>query len=1423
MCVVGSLPLVAAGLTRSESLRQWAVEEATSIFKTQLGLEAQFELQLSVWPLGIELNELALLSTDGGSPALQAPRLVIRPRLFSLLAGKLSAGHISLESPRVRLVVRDSQLANLANLDLRSDSNSPVLVPAFSSLAITDAFVVVDLGDTTLTATAVDLDIFAGSKKALEVALRISHGLVTNRRSTAFDEDVLCQLDARLRLTEETILVRRLSFLGAIDADQAKDTAPTCDTNVLTSDPNRILLRLSSLSATHTNGEVQQATGHVLVRTPLTLVDRYWDAAKVSGWLALSGDLNLTESGALPNFHGKLKAGSLHLDQFTLAHAVKAEIHMLPGRLLIPNGDVTYGDGQIAVSGVSIQLDQPELPLRVASAKLVGLGFQSLMEGLGITPNTIVQWDLTNALLKDFEGSLSPLLLRGNLAARTRNFQVFDRSVHATDRVGVIGVKSSHLIGTFGVHHDSIRFDDFDVRFGNSSLRAGVHLGFDSRISMTIRPGSVVDLEDVSPVAGLPWSGKATVGVEMSGPMNNPELKGSLNIKDFSFSGFPLGDLSAPEIRFVPLRLELPKATLLSRNSHYDLQDALLDFDTKATVAASARVNATRFYLSDFYRMWHLDKDPRWAGLAAQGQLLANVRYTLGGPEDRCGTGTLNVRGNSHFSRLSAYGEHYRKAAADFDFQWFDIAAGHKGMSLNVPSLNAHKGSGTLSGKFDIHPGGGLSAEILASRIPLAAIETLSNVVSASGRLSAQVEVTGSLDAMKASVATQISKVRVGKARLPSSSLSVELEPVLATQQVVGKTACGAPIGAPFDISEYEADKPKGVFHINGKLFGEQIRLDDIQVTHQANKHLRGLLTLDQFDLQAVTQAVPELAALNYSPTGVLTGRLAIEDYPLARMPATRADLTIDDLSVRFENAEFRLSPKSHIRLGHGQLRIDPTSLSVLTTSGQSGEFTLRGTLSHLTSTPQVDFKATLKPASLDTFRSLIPSAEKASGRIEGALSISGPLAEPSYTGNAQLKSAAIRFRGPPHSITELSATMSVRPGELQLGRAQFKLGGGNVSVRATAPLRGMTLGQVQAYITARNVELPLPTGLRASVNAELQARFAAAVQAPSAKRNLPRIVGSVSLNSLSYSRPVRISADISDLAQRGKRTEFDAYQLDGDVFSFDIGVRSLEPMRLNNNLIKASLTIENEILHVTGTNQRFGVRGALKIVPGGHVHLRQNDFEIQQGRVRFDDPSRVVPLVDVTAVTDYRRYGSKTTSGVTTPLSGSNANVGEWRITMRAHGDADTLRIDLESQPSLSEDDIFLLLTVGLTRAEIDQLERSNISETVALEALSALTGADQAVKEAIPVIDEFRFGSAYSQRTAQTETTITIGKQLSERIRAFVTSGVGESRDVRSNVQVKINKKVSIEGSYDTINDLSSSSIGNLGADVRWRLDFE
>ncbi len=123
------------------------------------------------------------------------------------------------------------------------------------------------------------------------------------------------------------------------------------------------------------------------------------------------------------------------------------------------------------------------------------------------------------------------------------------------------------------------------------------------------------------------------------------------------------------------------------------------------------------------------------------------------------------------------------------------------------------------------------------------------------------------------------------------------------------------------------------------------------------------------------------------------------------------------------------------------------------------------------------------------------------------------------------------------------------------------------------------------------------------------------------------------------------MSADISSLEQRGKRTEVNTYDPADDILQFEVRLRSQKAMRLQNNLIDAELDVADDGLLLAGTNGRFGLRGAMTLRPRGKIFLRRSEFEVTQGRVRFDDLTRIAPEVDVTAVTEYRRYQTNNTA----------------------------------------------------------------------------------------------------------------------------------------------------------------------------------
>jgi translocation and assembly module TamB len=526
--------------------------------------------------------------------------------------------------------------------------------------------------------------------------------------------------------------------------------------------------------------------------------------------------------------------------------------------------------------------------------------------------------------------------------------------------------------------------------------------------------------------------------------------------------------------------------------------------------------------------------------------------------------------------------------------------------------------------------------------------------------------------------------------------------------------------------------------------------------------------------------------------------------------------------------------PSQPLVLANDTLTMPPLEVTLDATEGFRGGFVLTGGVTKVMRDPTLSLEAKLEPVDLAVLQRLVPKVERASGKIEGSVRVTGKATAPTIAGELHAAGDEIAVHGMPSAFTDVKLDVKANAAEL-LATGSSKFAGGTVSVDASLPVKGFEVGALDSHIVARGVHLVPADGINAAFDADLNVAYDAKGQAREGG-TLPRVTGEVTVASFDYTRPISLTTDLSALGTRAKRTEVDAYDPSLDFVSFDVRLRSRSPLVIKNNLVEVQLAIDSGALEVTGTNQRIGLRGALKTVPGGRFHFQSSDFDVRQGLIRFEDPTRVAPNVDVTAVTEYRRYTDTSATGAASAAGAggsgagpSGASVGStrggsvWRITMHAYGDADNLRVDLTSEPSLSQEDIVLLLAVGMTRAELDQLQASSIGASIALNYLGAASGADRALKQALPIIDDFRFGSAYSTVTGKTEPQLTVGKRLTNDIRASVTAGLSEDRELRSNIEWRLNNRLSVQGSYDNINDVSSSALGNLGVDLRWRLEFK
>jgi translocation and assembly module TamB len=1474
---IGLLPFLATLVVRSAWAREWSARESQRLLRDQ-GLAATYSAALHVWPLAVELDGVRLDSNDRGPPALECTRILVRPRLFALLAGKLAIDGIDLDGPRLRAVVRDGQLLNLAIKDTGKKRVGPLHAP-FSAFSVTDASIDLDVDQVRVAVHSLDLDVTAEDDPVLgssfEVALRTGRADVHRGRtradgSLATDDDALCMVEARVRVEPDSLLVRRFMGVGSVDLDAAPGTTPACD--LPASD-----MRRAELSLGHVHVQLPRAPdqlpridGHVRGRVPIGLAERAASLPETNGWVGIDADVRFADDTALPDVSGTIEAHDVRLAQFAFADEVESQISIRRNVIESPKttvrlagGTLTFSDTVVAPLAKGVKLDHTRLDV-------AGVNFTALLRALGVHPNSWVGWDIREIHVPVLTGGFAPLKLDGDFTSKTYSFGVYDRPADDRARERLFGFSEAQIAAHLSVRPDAVKFVDVHTALPHSHIEgAFVSLGFHNDLRIDA-PHVWADLDDISPIGPVPMRGQLDASAHVGGIFGRPEPEGDIrSLTGFVVSDVAFGDMSAGHVKVDVDKpeVEITEARAKRGNSAYEVPTAKLRFGGTRGFVVDAVGSSGGLGLRDLLSMFGLEDDPRFDGLDGKVAARADVHVSLGGPEDACGGGYLDIGAKGHLTDVLLYGERFARGDADVSLKWYDRQRGIAGADVDVRSFVLDKlqppvgtrpgATGTVLGSASIRRGGTLTGNVMVQGLPLSRIDSLGSASRwLDGSVSGVAHVSGKLDdflpdaGFVARAELDLAGTRARAVALPNSHLDVTMtQRMPQPKRSPGRSRCGGQIDPPFDKQAYFADtSSRGDWTVNGNFLGNTVQLSDVVVTRAKASHMTGRVSLRALDLGLAERILqppkddPEgvMAAPVAALSGQAWGELVLDDVPLDAPARSSARLVIGPTFISRAGRKITLKPpREPLVLANDTLTVPPLEMTLDTDTrdaqgatpgerGFHGGFVLTGSVKKVSTDPVLELDARLDPVDLAVLPRLVPRVDRASGHVEGSVHVTGRAAAPALLGELHATGDDIDIHGLPSALTDVRVDVHANVNELSAsGHAKFA--GGTASFDASVPLRGLELGALDSHVVLRDTHLAPEDGVSATLDADLELAFD-----PSARGSgltaLPRLTGDVTVLSLAYLRPISLNADIKAFAS-AKRTVVNAYDPALDFVTLDLRVRSSAPIVIKNNLVEVQLGIDSGTLEVTGTNQRFGLRGVLRTQPGGRFHFQTSEFDVQQGLIRFDDQTRIAPNVDITAVTEYRRYtdtsvgaaGAGASGGSTAASAGSTRGGSLWRITLHAYGDADNLRLDMMSEPALSQEDIVLLLTVGTTRAELDQLQASSLGASIALNALGAASGADRAVKTALPIIDDFRFGSAYSTVTGKTEPQLTVGKRLTNDVRASVTAGLSEDRELRSDIEWRLNNRLSVQGSYDNINDVSSSALGNIGVDLRWRLEFE
>lgn len=417
------------------------------------------------------------------------------------------------------------------------------------------------------------------------------------------------------------------------------------------------------------------------------------------------------------------------------------------------------------------------------------------------------------------------------------------------------------------------------------------------------------------------------------------------------------------------------------------------------------------------------------------------------------------------------------------------------------------------------------------------------------------------------------------------------------------------------------------------------------------------------------------------------------------------------------------------------------------------------------------------------------PDLPEVSGRLELGARLTGTLQDPQLVGTVRLADGRIATGERWGDVTGLSAELTLTPSLVTIDRCSgrfldgnFRLGGG-VGLERFSPVSYDLYLDFGGFSTELTETLPITMDGTVRIAGD---------------RNdfRPVITGDVWVTRLAYTDPIRLGVSLSTLG-RTTVSAVPTFRPEDDQVRFDVRLHG-EGLSIRNNLIEATFHIDDasQPFRLVGTNQLYGLVGAM-VIDHGQMRFRRSVFDVTRGVVTFDSPWRIDPRFDVVAETEVR----------------------DWRILLTATGRRDDLRLVTTSDPDLPEEDVVLLLTLGMTREEAELLGAEGAVGGALAEVFDEALGVSERVNRYVPLIDQMRLTTEYSTRTGRSEPRISIGKRLSDQVRIEASSALTDTHDFRAVFSYEVTDQLSFEGVYDNNND---QQFGNVGADVRWRIEF-
>ena len=401
---------------------------------------------------------------------------------------------------------------------------------------------------------------------------------------------------------------------------------------------------------------------------------------------------------------------------------------------------------------------------------------------------------------------------------------------------------------------------------------------------------------------------------------------------------------------------------------------------------------------------------------------------------------------------------------------------------------------------------------------------------------------------------------------------------------------------------------------------------------------------------------------------------------------AEQADLNAVKATLKFPELQAKVGSYSIAQDGVSEIELNAGAATVrrfrLTGPGTSLELT--GS-TQIAGSQALDLRidgqtdASVASAFTDAFR--------AHGPVEIHAAVTGPLGQPQANGYVQIADGQFSIADPRVAIEGLNLRVNLEGGRATVARLDGQINGGSLSGRGGVTVAGGSLKDSDVSLSAQDVYLDYPAGLKTVSDVQLQLKSVA---------DLLALRGSVLIKEGRFTDDLNFDKGILAVATAPRSLDIDEKREPLlDSVRFNIGIVTQDPIAIQNNLAKAEISSQ---LVLAGSPYEPGLAGRLMIEEGSQITLQERHYQVSRGIVTFTSERRIEPNLDIEATTAVPNFD----------------------VTLRVSGTPSDPKTELASYPPLPEPEILALLVTGKTLEEI-RVQEFQVAQA---QVLSYLTG---------------------------------------------------------------------------------------------------